>query len=124
MAFADDLHKFNLEVEKYANQDFRSFALKAYQLVLKRTPVLTGTAKGNWRVSLDSPDYTYEKLERPIDNSHKGNETINNATVKNDIYISNSVPYILRLENGYSRQAPEGMVAITVEEMQRYARKK
>lgn len=33
------------------------------------------------------------------------------------IYIANGLPYILRLENGWSKQAPAGMVAITLAEL-------
>lgn len=34
------------------------------------------------------------------------------------VYITNSVPYALRLENGWSSQAPAGMVGLTVIEWQ------
>jgi hypothetical protein len=32
------------------------------------------------------------------------------------IYLTNNLPYIRRLEEGYSQQAPAGMVALTVQE--------
>ena len=35
-------------------------------------------------------------------------------------YLSNSVPYIIRLEDGYSRQAPNGMVSLTVAEFEQF----
>jgi len=38
-------------------------------------------------------------------------------------YIQNSVPYIQRLEDGYSKQAPAGMVGLTKVEFQDYIRK-
>lgn len=38
-------------------------------------------------------------------------------------YFSNSLDYINRLEDGYSRQAPNGMVRITVEEFQQAVKK-
>lgn len=37
-------------------------------------------------------------------------------------YVQNSVPYIERLENGYSKQAPNGMVALTKVEFQNFIR--
>ena len=39
---------------------------------------------------------------------------IQGAKVEDDIYLSNGLPYAKRLENGWSRQAPTGMVRINV----------
>ena len=33
-------------------------------------------------------------------------------------YITNNLPYIMRLEFGYSKQAPAGMARITVDRFQ------
>ena len=41
------------------------------------------------------------------------------ATVGTRVNITNSVPYIMRLEHGYSRQAPQGMVRVAVDELVR-----
>lgn len=38
-------------------------------------------------------------------------------------WIANSLPYINRLEDGYSRQAPNGMVKLTAEEFQQIVRR-
>ncbi len=38
-------------------------------------------------------------------------------------WIANSLPYIRRLEEGWSRQAPQGMVRLTIEEFQQTVRK-
>ena len=53
------------------------------------TPVATGRARNGW------------KQER------RGN---------GDLAIVNEVPYIVRLENGYSSQAPRGMVSVVLAE--------
>lgn len=37
-------------------------------------------------------------------------------------YLTNNLPYAQRLENGWSRQAPHGMVAVTVVEFQSLVR--
>jgi hypothetical protein len=50
--------------------------------VRKRTPIKSGQARRGWQ----------------------------KRTVSNGKAIANSVPYIGRLENGYSRQAPSGFV--------------
>ncbi len=38
---------------------------------------------------------------------------------KRPIYITNNLPYISKLENGSSKQAPNGMVNLTMNEVQR-----
>lgn len=35
-------------------------------------------------------------------------------------FLTNNLPYALRLENGYSKQAPSGMVGLTVLKFQQY----
>jgi len=37
------------------------------------------------------------------------------------IYLTNNLPYAQRLEEGYSQQAPAGMVALTIQEFQAIA---
>ena len=34
------------------------------------------------------------------------------------IYLTNNLPYAVPLEEGYSKQAPAGMVALTVQDFQ------
>lgn len=60
-----------------------------------RTPILTGTARAGWK-------RFPEGLSEP-------------GTTQ---WVYNGVPYIVRLEYGSSRQAPEGMARITAAEMQ------
>ena len=76
------------------------------------TPVKTGRARGNWQIGigndpiseLDRKGYVGEE-ELPKLDKLDGDETI---------YISNNLPYIRALEYGHSKQAPQGMVGVTV----------
>lgn len=47
---------------------------------------------------------------------------INSAPTASIHWFANNLDYIQALENGHSRQAPNGMVKITVMEFQRYVR--
>lgn len=69
-------------------------------------PFLSGQALANWTVSVDSPDEKFYEgqLERPANQSPKILET--EFVTRKDIYITNSVPYIQKLNNGSSDQAP------------------
>jgi len=37
------------------------------------------------------------------------------------VYLANNLPYAQRLEDGWSQQAPEGMVKLTVQRFQQIA---
>ena len=90
---------------------------KAGEIVVLATPVRTGLARGNWIPSIGSP----QRGRKPPDKS--GRSTIAKAKTVfrgyriggNGIFITNNVPYILDLENGNSRQAPNGMTALAIQ---------
>ena len=89
--------------------------------IVRKTPVDTGRARGNWITSVASVDA--RQLEQ-FDKS--GSKAINDAASKleaypdtlPEIYVQNNLPYALRLENGHSKQAPSGMVALTIAEVE------
>lgn len=94
--------------------------------IIERTPVgdatlwsskpppgyVGGRARGSWLYGLNTPATKESTLIDP-----SGAVTL--AKITSDIdpvpglhYITNSLPYIVALENGYSKQAPQGMVAL------------
>ena len=115
--FNADLNKFakatNLEIEEVV----RKVAFDVYTGVVQKTPVDTGRAKSNWNIGKGSIDYSI----RLKDFSFRA-MPINKGAGKNVIYITNSLPYINRLENGWSKQAPKGMVTLTMNDIQRTIR--
>ena len=84
-----------------------------------------GQFRANWNLSVGSIDF--ETVE---DTDPTGQAAINRAQGKiesyrmgDNIYISNSLPYAYRLEyEGWSGQAPQGMVRVTVLEFEQYVR--
>ena len=70
---------------------FQAIVLTSFNKIKNRTPVDTGLAKSSWRVEIDQPEEGYFTAE-----------------------IWNGVVYIVRLEYGWSKQAPAGMVRITL----------
>ncbi|QEG09336.1 tail completion or Neck1 protein [Xanthomonas phage vB_Xar_IVIA-DoCa1] len=86
-----------------------------------KTPVDTSQALSNWRVTLDSPATGTIAPHYPgIQGSSQrasAAETINaaksvlaNKKPGQAIFITNNLPYIKRLNDGYSAQAPAGFV--------------
>ena len=120
----DSLRAFELSLDKFINETVpadiaklqKTVALQILTGVVLRTPVDTGRARGNWQLTLDAPVFDLSNSEIP--RNAEGRITAG-AVVLRDIkpfsvtYIQNNVPYIVALEEGHSKQAPAGMVAVT-----------
>lgn len=99
---------------------FQKVAIEAFTRVIMRSPVDTGRFRGNWQVQIGSiPDGVLALDDRD------GTATVSKATAAAQqfkpgqmIYLTNNLPYAQRLETGWSKQAPGGMVGITVQELQ------
>ncbi len=76
---------------------YRSLVTDAYAQIQERTPVDTGRARGGWGLRVGSAHA-----------ARKGEFTAR---------ITNSVSYIVYLEYGWSKQAPRGMVRISLIEL-------
>lgn len=75
-----------------------------------------GRFRGNWQVTLGDP--ASEPIAS-IDPSGAitlaaGQDALKAVQVGVTIYLVNALPYAERLENGWSKQAPAGMVRVTV----------
>ena len=86
----------------------RGLALRALSGMVMRTPVDTGRARGNWQVSIGVP---VEHETGRFDASGGGTISEGNAAIGSQrgyqvIVIQNNVPYIERLNDGWSKQAP------------------
>lgn len=98
-------------VEQDLSKKIRTIAIQLLNEVTMRMPVDTGRARANTIVSIGSPVY------QVLDSYDKsGGNTIMNGTARLSglepytvVYLQNNLPYIERLEDGYSKQAPVGM---------------
>jgi hypothetical protein len=77
-----------------------------------------GRFRGNWQMSIGSPatgalDIT-DKDGKATIAAHAG--IVGAARAGDVFYLMNNLPYASRIEKGWSRQAPIGLVAITVVE--------
>jgi len=104
-----------------AVREFRqSLALQVLAGVVLRSPVDTGRFRGSWNVSADSPDHGVLP-PAPAGGVTYGLPDIVGKVSKTaltpaftPVWISNGLPYAQRLEEGWSKQAPTGMVAVTL----------
>jgi len=119
MSFDGDINKFRQKVDKVATGIFRGTSIDVLTRVIIRNPVDQGTSRGNWFTTINSPS---KEIDEKIKDKN-GARSIGRAkgitrSVKlgNSIYLINNLPYIKRLEDGYSVQRPNGMVKVTVAE--------
>lgn len=112
MSFDSDIKRFSKNTGVALDKAVRTIAFKAFNMIIKKTPVDTGCARGNWNVSVDSIDRSVDEeatAPKPMD--------VKKGDGLKPIYITNSLDYIQDLEDGTSQQAPDGMVALTVNEI-------
>ncbi|MBP8005312.1 MAG: hypothetical protein KAZ18_00170 [Acinetobacter sp.] len=108
---------FTVKVKQDAEKLISNIGMDLIQGVIIGTPVDEGVARGNW-IASDEPDKTFDKNRK----DPTGQGTINKAFVffsqkaklGSLIYLQNNLPYIEKLENGSSDQAPKGMVSTTM----------
>lgn len=124
---AADLYKISIKTSENVHKVVRLVALAADQALVMGTPVDTSRARSNWLVSCGEPrDDTIEPYVPGKGGSsaaassqaalEQGKQEIEASPVGATIYISNNLPYITKLNEGWSRQAPSGFVEKAIEE--------
>ena len=115
MGFASDIDSWKNKSINRSNDAVKYLCFNMSNQIIKLTPVDTGIAKNNWQASLDSPDRSKSSSANKT-----GSDAVSKANEKSRMaaghvyYFVNSLDYIKRLENGWSKQAASGMVMITV----------
>ena len=102
------------DLEEDVNKLARATAFNLLTGIVKKTPVDTGRARGNWQLNINNPisSISDEKSQSGAAAINKGAAVIGKAK---DIefpvfWLTNNLPYIGRLNNGYSQQAPAKFV--------------
>lgn len=106
------------DVEAQADKVYRRKVLRVFRGIIKKTPVDTGRARGNWFATVNSPyrgspiGSRGQKLTRrdTLEQVRKGRLKLR------PYYLSNNLPYIERLEFGHSKRMPRGMIRVTFAE--------
>ena len=87
------------------------------QRIISATPVRDGAARGNWLSSVGSIDTSFSlSVKDPSGTASNGRlqAAVQGLEPGTEFYFTNSLPYAERLENGWSQQAPQGMVKINM----------
>jgi len=123
--FAAQVRQFTDKAQDKLTLAVRKISLEMFSRVILRSPVDTGRFRANWQVAIGSvPTGTLESSDKA------GTITVGKAQsaalgvqVGQTIALVNNLPYAQRLENGSSKQAPGGMVALTVQDFHVIAQK-
>lgn len=132
MSFSDDLKKFRRNTVRRTDLLVRKVIIDMGSRIVYRTPVgnpslwqsnppegyVGGRARANWQYGNGSmPEGALDLIDS------NGNPTLAAITAgvrsfeaASVHWVVNNLPYIERLENGWSTQAPQGMVGLTVVE--------
>lgn len=109
--FVKGLREFNAICQRKATAQLRRVSMKALEMIVVGTPVLTGCCRGNWIVSIGDLQKSFDEKKTDKNGSETikaGLARIESAKLGIDVLIENSCPYVMRLENGWSRQKPPG----------------
>lgn len=123
--FAVDVRKFVEHANGNVDKVVRKVLFDLTTSIVKRTPVDTGRLRGNWQFGIGQPaagtlnvldaQGTGAGILASIGGASKVAGTV--------CYISNNLPYAMPIEYGHSRQAPQGMVRVSVMLFQQFVKK-
>jgi hypothetical protein len=145
MGFADDIAKFAKKTKQRKEDVVTATLFRLNELVIYRSPVITGRARGGWVASTGSISSGAGSTDT------NGSATLANANavaagaVGSVYYLVNNIKYIATLEyggypnppkvgswdkvtqsykilsvGGYSKQAPAGMVRISIAQIKNF----
>ena len=116
MSWRNQPINFGVKALKDADKFTKRITGEMLATVVVATPVDTGQARGNWRVSVGVLD---KKTDQTQDRSGQGSISKGIATIQSGggigkiVYLSNSLNYIKKLNDGWSMQAPKNFMQIS-----------
>lgn len=139
LQFSRNIRKRGSQIENNSAALVKKVAKRTLKSLVEGTPVDKGVARSNWRVSLGNPTRSVIPAYAPgrklgIGESQNaraaiqaGFAMINQLRVGakfgtgqagSAVFITNSIPYLDRLRNGYSAQQPNDWVQVALQEAQ------
>ena len=139
MSFSIDLSKAIEGVKENRDKIIRGTLVSLSNNIIRRTPVgnpslwaesslpapkgyVGGSLRGAWQASIGTPDFAITGRKQT---SGTG-ATLGDVVAKTNalesgqtFYLTNPLPYARRVEFGWSKQAPQGMLRVSIAEAQK-----
>jgi len=114
MSWESDWKKIESKIDQTLNKGIRATLFEVSAAIIKETPADTGAARRNWQASVGRGATGDTAASGSVRSSEakaiaEVDQTVSVA-VGDLYYLTNNLPYIERLEYGWSEQAPGGMV--------------
>ena len=118
-AFALSVAHFAEKAGQRAEDVTRKIVIELFSRVVLKSPVDTGRFRANWQFGLQQVGVTSNDTD-PSGAAALGRITsgVASTPLGTSMWLSNSLPYARRLEYGWSKQAPAGMVRVSIAEFQ------
>ena len=113
VSWESDWKKIESKIDRTLDQGIRATLLQVSTAIIKGTPAKTGRARGNWQASIGRGATGEVSVNSVRSGEAKAIAEVNqkaSVAVGDLYYLTNNLPYIERLEYGWSKQAPGGMV--------------
>lgn len=109
--------KFAAETVKDFSELVSSLGLQVYTNLVYTTPVDTGRARSNWQASVGTPKGGTRGVQEPFSLIIEAKAEFEASRIQKFpvLFIANNLPYIQRLNDGWSQQAPAGFVERAVD---------
>lgn len=134
--FTLDMKAFAKRVGDDAEVLVKTICIDLLKDIVLNTPVDSGRARANWQCSINTPisgqlSFSADSgsgITAPRESAASGDAILRGQAVAaqaagNVFWISNNLPYIYRLEfEGWSKQAPNGMVRLAIDRANRRMR--
>ena len=125
MSLANDLKKIAARRKEDLDEIAQAVTVRVANQIVLQSPVDQGFFKNNFNSSIGDISYSIDAPENP-----NGSKSLNGIAETFSVfgtgkvgYFTNSMPYAMRLEyDGWSQQAPSGVVRVNVRKAPRYLR--
>lgn len=119
--FERSIENFIKKAKRNPELVVRQVTIKLFSQVILASPVDTGRFRMNWQTTDDAPaggilDTDDTSGSRAIS---RATQFVQGSVKWDQFHLTNNLPYAERLEYGWSQQAPQGMVRVTVSRFQR-----
>lgn len=114
-SFSADLTKFLRHFDGNIDKTLRHTVVLVSQGVIMNSPVLTGRFRSNWQFGKTFPSNSLDTFDKSgaATLARMAGQTVS-LKAGGEVWIVNNLPYAGKLEYGYSKKAPAGMVRVTL----------